>query len=344
MFKWTAAERAPGGSALSDISELLERLIAAGIPMNPDILRAMSEVDPSDFTEYSLEDFWHDRPVPFLITESGSAKTISAPHMVATLLHHMEIAQNQHTIILGSKSGYIASLIDRIGGTGGSVTVIEPNTEVIEHTIECLERIEIRGTIRVLSPESLEDPGWGRDVNRVLITGAVREIPSYLDLLIEDGGFILGPFGGHLNQRLLKREWQGGLWMDTDLGGVVFGPIDISDSDKSPFDPVILAEHLEDIVDMIDGTGGLEGGAIVRLEGLIDSLRGLPEGIPKIDEDSTEEEILEHPVIDLLMSEMEWMGALWPVIGEMLSFDIANPGSPSDGDSGMLGGHEDLVP
>jgi|TARA_B100001996_G_scaffold30542_1_gene23211 protein-L-isoaspartate O-methyltransferase len=304
----------------------------------------MEEVEPSDFTEYPLEDFWHDMPVPFLITESGSAKTISAPHMVVTLLHHMEIAQNQHIIIIGSKSGYIASLIDNIGGPGGSVTVIEPNEDVIEHTIGCLERVEVQGTIRVLGPESLEDPEWDRDVSRVLITGAVREIPSYLDLLIEDGGFILGPFGGHLNQRLLKREWQGGLWMDTDLGGVVFGPINISDSDKSPFDPMVLAEHLEDIVEMMGGSEGLEGEAVVRLEGLIDSLRGLPEGIPNIDEDSTEEEILEHPVIDLLMSEMEWMGSLWPVIGEMLRFDIANPGSPTDSDSGMLGGHEDLVP
>ncbi|MDP6870978.1 MAG: hypothetical protein QGI73_01935 [Candidatus Thalassarchaeaceae archaeon] len=329
---------------MSDISDLLERLIAAGIPMNRDIKRAMEEVEPSDFTEYPLEDFWHDMPVPFLITESGSAKTISAPHMVVTLLHHMEIAQNQHIIIIGSKSGYIASLIDNIGGPGGSVTVIEPNEDVIEHTIGCLERVEVQGTIRVLGPESLEDPEWDRDVSRVLITGAVREIPSYLDLLIEDGGFILGPFGGHLNQRLLKREWQGGLWMDTDLGGVVFGPINISDSDKSPFDPMVLAEHLEDIVEMMGGSEGLEGEAVVRLEGLIDSLRGLPEGIPNIDEDSTEEEILEHPVIDLLMSEMEWMGSLWPVIGEMLRFDIANPGSPTDSDSGMLGGHEDLVP
>ncbi len=344
MFKWPAAERTSGGDALSDISDLLERLIEAGIPMNSEILRAMNEVEPSDFTDFSLEDFWHDRPVPFLITESGSAKTISAPHMVVTLLHHLEISQNQHTIILGSKSGYIASLIDKIGGPGSSVTVIEPNKEVLEHTIGCLERVEVCGTIRVLSPESLEDPEWNRDVNRILITGAVREIPSYLDLLIEDGGFILGPFGGHLNQRLLKREWQGGLWLDTDLGGVVFGPIDISDSDRSPFDPMILAEHLEDIVDMIEGSGGLEGEAVVRLEGLIDSLRELPDGIPEIGEESTEEEILEHPVIDLLMSEMEWMGALWPLIGEMLSFDIANPGSPVDRDGGMLGGHEDLIP
>lgn len=344
MFKWPAAERPPGERALTDISELLERLIAAGIPVNSEIFGAMSEVDPSIFTEHSLEGFWHDRPVPFMITETGSAKTISAPHMVVTLLHHLEISENQNVIIIGSKGGYIASLIDWIIGPGGTVSVIEPNEEVVRHTIECLEKIEANGVIRVLGPESMEDPEWNRDVSRVLITGAVREIPHYLDLLIEEGGFILGPFGGHLNQRLLKREWQGGGWMDTDLGGVVFGPVDIGDSDRNPFEPKLLAEHLEDIVEMMSGAIDPESEALVRLEGLIESLRGLPDGIPEIDEDSTEEEILEHPVIELLMSEMEWMGALWPVIGEMFSFDIANPGAPREEGGEMLGGHEDLVP
>ena len=344
MFKWPAAQQPPGEQALTDISDLLERLINAGIPMNSEIIGAMSEIDPSNFTEHSLENFWHDSPVPFMLTESGNAKTISAPHMVVTLLHHLEITENSNIIIIGSKGGYIASLIDWIIGPGGTVTIIEPNEEVRNHTIGCLERIDSNGIIRVLSPESMEDPGWKREVSRVLITGAVRGIPEYLDLLMEEGGFILGPFGGHLNQRLLKREWQGGIWMDTDLGGVVFGPVDISDSDKNPFEPKLLAEHLEDIVEMIGGAVGTDSEALIRLEGLIDSLRGLPDGIPEIDEDSTEEEILEHPVIELLMSEMEWMGALWPMIGEMFSFDIANPGAPGDDGSEMLGGHEDLVP
>ena len=69
---------------MTDISDLLERLINAGIPMNSEIFGAMSEVDPSNFTEHSLESFWHDSPVPFMVTESGNAKPISAPHMVVT--------------------------------------------------------------------------------------------------------------------------------------------------------------------------------------------------------------------------------------------------------------------
>ena len=51
---------------------------------------------------------------------------------------------------------------------------------------------------------------------RVLITGSVRG-PNSIGELVIDGGFVLGPFGGPVHQRLLKREKQGGDWFDTDL-------------------------------------------------------------------------------------------------------------------------------
>ena len=46
---------------------------------------------------------------------------------------------------------------------------------------------------------------------------------------------------------------------------------------------------------------------VQRLEGLVESLRGLPPGLPEITESSTEEEIIEHPVIELLITEAEWL-------------------------------------
>ena len=52
---------------------------------------------------------------------------------------------------------------------------------------------------------------------------------------------------------------------------------------------------------------------------------------------------MEHPVVDLLMSEIDWLGPLWPVFSEFLSIDIASPGS-SEEIPDFLGGHEDLVP
>ena len=135
---------------------MIERLKSAGVPLDDSIEEAMSSVDPSCFTDHSLEPFLGDRPVPFLITEGGAAKTISAPHMVATLLHHLEIREAQHVLLLGSKGGYLAALLDCMLGPDGVVTIIEPHDEVLLHTSERLEMFDSMGFLTVLPPEALE--------------------------------------------------------------------------------------------------------------------------------------------------------------------------------------------
>jgi hypothetical protein len=201
------------------------------------------------------------------------------------------------------------------------------------------------GLLRALPLGEVE--GWAdfsRRVDRVLVTGAVRGLAPEVEMMVEEGGFVLGPFGGPLHQRLLKRERQGNDWMDTDLGGVVFGPMDLAESEKSPLDPHSLAEHLEDLLDLMGEVIEIEEETIDRLEGLILSLRDLPIDLPSLDEESTEDEILEHPVMELLLMEMEWLGPMWPLFGDYLSVEMANPGSPEDDDQDMFGGHEDLIP
>jgi hypothetical protein len=230
-------------------------------------------------------------------------------------------------------------------GPDGAVTIIEPHPEVLQHTSERLELHHSMGLLRALPPDEVE--GWmdfSRRVDRVLVTGAVRGLAPEVEMMVEEGGFVLGPFGGPLHQRLLKRERQGNDWMDTDLGGVVFGPMDLAESERSPLDPHSLAEHLEDLLDLMAEVIEIEEETIDRLEGLILSLRDLPIDLPLLDEESTEDEILEHPVMELLLMEMEWLGPMWPLFGDYLSVEMANPGSPEDDDQDMFGGHEDLIP
>ena len=64
----------------------------------------MIDVDVEDFTDYDTDAFYSDRPVPFMETDQGAIKTISAPHMVATLLHHMELNSGEEIVILGARA------------------------------------------------------------------------------------------------------------------------------------------------------------------------------------------------------------------------------------------------
>ena len=327
------------------MEDLLERLRMAGLPLDDTIREAMKSVDLSIFTEFDLDPFWHDRPVPFLFTSFGATRTISAPHMIVTLLHHLEIQEGQHTLIVGSKGGYLAALVDSIVGPRGAITIIEPHDEVRRHTEERLEIHPSSSMVRVLRPMDLEsDDEMERTIDRVLITGAVRNVPMGIEHFVQDGGFILGPFGGPVHQRLTKKERQGYDWFDTDLGGVVFGPMDVGESEKGALDPDSLADHIEDALNLVGGLIDIEQETMDRVCDLVESLREMPDDLPELNEDSTEDDVMEHPVVDLLMSEIEWLGPLWPFFSEFLAIELSSPGAPEVEMGEFLGGHEDLVP
>ena len=139
------------------------------------------------------------------------------------------------------------------------------------------------------------------------------------------------------------KEKQGDMWFDTALGGVVFGAMDVGESEASPLDPNSLANHIEDAFDLVGGLVEIEEVTSARVQDLISALRDMPSDLPFIDDDSTEDEIMEHPVVDLLMSEIDWLGPLWPIFSEFLSIDLVSPGSQEEV-TDFLGGHEDLVP
>ena len=147
-----------------------------------------------------------------------------------------------------------------------------------------------------------------------------------------------------MQQRLLKREKNGNDWLDTDLGGVFFGPMDTISAERNPLEPQVLAEGLEDSLKLISEIMEIDESIYQSVEQLIVSLRELPKDIPAISEDTSEEEILEHPVMDLIMSEMEFLAPIWPILGQMISMDFISFEDSDNEDISMAGGHKDLVP
>ena len=330
---------------MKDIDELINRLGENGFPIENNLEKAFKSVKIKDFIKLGDDDFFQDNPVEFMKTSKGIRKNISAPHMLAILLHHLEIKKGQKVLLVGAKGGYLAAILDQVLGEEGIVTIIEPHDEILEHTRRTLENYESRGIIRVLSITDFdfyEDSG--KKFDRVLITGAVREIPDFLNYNSQEGSFILGPFGGNIQQRLLKKEKQLGKWLDTDLGGVVFSPMDTRISERNPLDPIVLAEGLEDSFSLISEIIEIDEETFQGIEQLIQSLRELPRDIPAISEDSSDEEIMENPVMDLMMSEMERLAPIWPIIEHFMSIELVDIFNSENENSFTGGGHEDLVP
>ena len=346
---------------MQQMRDLLERLLAAGLPVTPDIREAMLAVDIQHFTDHDLLPFLHDRPVVFLETPAGGVKTISAPHMVVTLLHHLELQPGQEVLLLGAKGGYLAALISHIVGLEGRVTIVDPSREVVEHVRQRLkEHCDGRFTIRKMRSLTHAPPYLPEPLNRVLVTGSLVELPAWLEGRVSDGGFVIVPLGHRNSQRLVKRELQGG-WLDTDLGGVLFGPVDIAETEQEPTGATQLAALLNEAADIGGEIGLFDEETQELLRHLAERLRELPDELPPVvltgDENLWEDEKgitfdiddlefdEEHPLLRLLEESADWLLPLWPALVEMFDARMQHPGAPDEeGEERDFGSHDDLVP
>ncbi|MBS72418.1 MAG: hypothetical protein CMO20_05665 [Thermoplasmata archaeon] len=347
---------------VGDISGLIERLEAANIPLNQSIRDAMSTIKVEWFTDYDSELFYHDRPIVFTETDGGGVKTISAPHMICTLLHHLELEEGDEVLLIGAKGGYISALIGHIVGPSGSVTVVDPNRQVINHVKECLNNFESELTFHVRKMRQLDHapPNLPSPLNRVLVSGSLPHLPKWLESRVAEGGFVIAPIGGRVAQRLLKRELQGE-WFDTDLGSVLFGPVDISETEVEETDSLQLALLFDDAAELGSELGVLDDEQVTNLRDLAQRLRQLPSDLPPVvlsavddiwdDEDPllfadiSDEGIENNPLFDILTEATEWLNPLWPMLFALLETEMQHPGAPDSTDLDFgFGSHNDLVP
>ena len=59
---------------MEGIQDLVERLRAAGVPVDEGVAEAMGSVDTRDVPDHDTELFLIDRPGPFLVTPTGAAQ------------------------------------------------------------------------------------------------------------------------------------------------------------------------------------------------------------------------------------------------------------------------------
>ena len=102
-----------------------------------------------------------------------------------------------------------------------------------------------------------------------------------------------------------------------------------TDAERDPLDPQALADHIQDALNIIIELVEIDNETVERIEELVESLRSMPSDIPP-EEDATEDELVEHPVFELLMAEMEWLQPMWPLFGELLAIDIDSPADWDD--------------
>jgi len=329
---------------MEEMDSLLTRLSLAGVEFNLLIREAMMNVDVRCFSSNSPASFFQDRPLVFLENERGGVKTISAPHMIVTMLHHLELNQGMEVMIIGAKGGYISALVQEIVGDEGGVTLLDYDVDVLNHArkshkISGYDEIILRRKLRRDGRCPAKIPS---KISRVLVTGSIEKLPSWIESRINEDGFAIFPRGGRFNQKLIKREKQDEKFFDTDLGNVVFGPLDIKDSEPTAPSPFELADVLEEVSFIAKDLDMISFEDSFKLDDLIVDLRSLPDDLIPFDPNGNYKMPLE--MMELLEKSNEWMNRLWPLFLMLSEVNIQQPGAFYDEDDEEFGPYEDMIP
>jgi hypothetical protein len=227
-------------------------------------------------------------------------------------------------VVLGAKGGYIAALVAMIVGEYGRVRLLDPSQLAIEHV---QSRLTHWPTVesRVLEAVEVAPVAFPGELNRVLITGQIRQLPEWLSSRIVDGGFALAPLGNTAGQHLMKVERQGDEMFSTDLGPVSFGPIDVKDTETGPMNPYELADLLELTLETCEELDMADEDERIALQDLIVELRLLPADLPPPGEGGTS--MGEHPMFQLMWEAAPSFLRLWPMVQLMLRPNLAQPGA-----------------
>lgn len=300
---------------MTRISDLLNRLEKSGIEVPSKVKKVMENTDVEIFSDYDCEPFYSDRPIPFMETYEGITKTISAPHMIVTLLHNLELDEGQEVILIGSKGGYLASLIAQILGEDGNVRVLDSCNEAILHA---KQRLTHWPTIELRDLESVEvsPVAFPGEFNRVLITGHIEKLPEWISSRISEGGFLIAPLGPVNHQQLMKMEKQDGELLPTDLGPVCFGPLSEVNYQGQMISPTELADLLQLVIETCQELEIIEEDETNCLQDIIAELHFLPDDLPPLGEGEMPPS--QHPMFKSLIEKADTFVRFWPILQVIL--------------------------
>jgi protein-L-isoaspartate(D-aspartate) O-methyltransferase len=199
--------------------EMVDRLERTGRIERERTVEAMRAVSRHEFVpEGRRRRAYEDRPLPI-----DEGQTISAPHMVATMVDLLALEPGEDVLEIGTGRGYHAAVTAEVVGPE-HVYSVEYHEELAERAREILAELGY-GEVHVRSGDGHE--GWPEyaPYDAAYLTCAASDLPEAVVEQVRPGGRVLAPVGDR-RQRLVRARKQsdGGLRRETH-GGVRFVPM-----------------------------------------------------------------------------------------------------------------------
>jgi len=141
---------------------------------------------------------YEDVPNLFYYDEQNPNKyrTISAPHMITIMLQGLSLTEDDDLLILGAKSGYIATLAHKLAPKG-EIIILEAHSEIAKLTSENLKRLKLDSNISIIVKNPLNGMPELSPWQKILVTGSIEQpkIHPLLNQLDDNGGVLFAPIG-----------------------------------------------------------------------------------------------------------------------------------------------------
>jgi protein-L-isoaspartate(D-aspartate) O-methyltransferase len=157
-----------------------------------------------------------DGPLPI-----GSRQTISQPYIVALMTQLLRLEGDENTLEVGTGSGYQAAVLAHLSR---QVHTIERHPELAERAAEVLKSLGLSNVTVHVGDGSLGLPEFA-PFQAIIVTAAAPEVPKTLLDQLDEGGRLVVPVGGRMNQFLERWERRGAKFEQDVLVPVAFVPL-----------------------------------------------------------------------------------------------------------------------
>ncbi len=174
--------------------DMIERQLKGRGVYDPDVLKAMEEVDRSLFVPEEHQDkVYEDRPLPI-----GKNQTISQPYIVAYMAEQLKLEKDDKVLEVGTGCGYNAAVISRLAKEVYSVEIIEWLAQFAK------ENLAKTSYDNITAKHGDGYSGWeeAAPFDAIILTAAPPTIPKPLKDQLKVGGRLLAPVG-RLDQKLV---------------------------------------------------------------------------------------------------------------------------------------------
>lgn len=205
--------------------EMIERQLMARDITDPDVIRAMREVDRSLFVPDDIKELtYEDRALPI-----GREQTISQPYIVAYMAQMLSLKPDDVVMEVGTGCGYNAAVLSRLAAHVYSVEVIEWLASLAK------ENLKKAGIENVTSRHGDGYRGWPEKApfDAIILTAAPPALPEPLKLQLKIGGKLLAPVGEGIQKLVLLERTSQDLFDEKPLIPVQFVPM-TGEAQKQP--------------------------------------------------------------------------------------------------------------